>query len=264
MPYLRYLLIPATCLALVAAQEASAKPRAISTDGGKTEPIIGVPNGEVMTMFISTAPGADADYIALGGPGQTSGLPTPGSPIFCTQTISGLCGAATTPGVIADLGKATPTGDLPANLFPTGKIQLVLVDTTTNTTFASNIEVASPDSSFGSGYVYQNWVTSNYDDFGFGVLPAFAASTLSALPASARLQFVGWDNTVSCPDPDPLVICNNQPGTGVDPYQYNDAVMAVWFVGGTSVPEPLTLAIFGAGLAGVFVGRNRRKGLQNI
>ncbi len=260
MSYLKHLLIPAALLTLVAAQDASAKPRAISTDGGMSEPILGVPNGEVMAMFISTASGADADYIALGGPGQTNDLPTPGTPIFCTRTISGTC-SATTPGAIADLGKATPTGDLPAALFPTGTIQLVLVDTTTQTTFASNFAVESLDPSFGSGFVFQNWVTTNYDDFGFGVLPAFA-STLSALPASAHLQFVGWDNTVSCPDP--AVDCDGKSGTGVDAYQYDDAVMAVWFVGGTSVPEPLTLAIFGAGLAGVFAGRNRRKDCQNI
>lgn len=263
MAYLKYLLIPATCLALIAAQDASAKPRAISTDSGHSEPILGVPNGEIMAMFISSAPGADADYIALGGPGLTNDLPTPGTPIFCTQTISGLCGAATAPGAIADLGKATPTGDLPANIFPTGNIQLVLVDTTTNTTFASNIAVESPDSSFGSGFVFQNWVTSNYDDFGFGALPAFAAATLSALPAAAHLQFIGWDNTVSCPDPDPLVTCNGQPGSGVDPYQYNDVVMAVWAVGGNAVPEPLTLALFGAGLLGAAVC-TRRRASQNI
>jgi hypothetical protein len=106
------------------------------------------------------------------------------------------------------------------------------------------------------GFVFQDWVTSDYSDYGFGVLPA-SASALAALPAGAHLQFIGWDNTISCPDPSPDVVCNGAPGDGVDSYQYNDVVMAVWFVPQTTdAPEPLTLALFAAGLIGIFaIGR---------
>jgi len=77
-------------------------------------------------------------------------------------------------------------------------------------------------------------ITSNYDDFGVGPEPA-------GIPAG--VIFVGWEDK------------NLAEGSDFD---YNDLIFAFTNTN-SSVPEPLTLSLFGAGLLGVASLRRRRK-----
>lgn len=146
------------------------------------------------------------------------------SPIFCNHS-SGGCTAAS-------------SGDTMA-LFPPsqfGPMVFSLDNVTRGNHFTS--DAADADGN------YHVLITGDYSDFGVGALPGPAAAALAGL--SGSITFVGWEDKTL--------------GQGSD-FDYNDLIFAFANTRLTrTVPEPLTLSLFGAGLAGAaFVGRRRRK-----
>lgn len=132
---------------------------------------------------------------------------------------------------------ASASGDTVA-LFPPpqfGPMVFSLENITTGTTFTND----APDSDGN----YHALITSDYSAFGVGALPGPAATALAGLGGS--ITFVGWEDLTL--------------GQGSD-FDYNDLIFAFANTRTTVVPEPLTLSLFGAGLAGAaWAGRRRKK-----
>lgn len=120
-----------------------------------------------------------------------------------------------------------------------GNMTFSLENVTRSTTFMS--DTADSDGN------YHALITSNYADFGLGALPGPAATALAGL--SGSITFVGWEDKTLGQQSD---------------FDYNDLIFA--FANTrltTTIPEPLTLSLFGAGLAGAaFVGRRRGKKIK--
>ena len=150
----------------------------------------------------------------------------PIGPIFCNHDTVGCTGAS--------------SGDT-FDLFPPSQSGLIVfsLDNVTR----GNLFTSDAADSDGNFHVL---ITSNFDDFGVGALPGAAATALGSL--SGSVTFVGWEDKTM--------------GQGSD-FDYNDLIFA--FVNTRSgrdvdIPEPLTLSLFGAGLAGAaWVGRRRKK-----
>jgi hypothetical protein len=147
--------------------------------------------------------------------------PTPFPKIFCNHTIIATC-----------------TGNNPGDtkaLFPpsqSGPMVFSLQDVTSANIFTSNI--ADIDGN------YHVRITSNYADFGLGALPGAAATVLAGLPGS--ITYIGWEDLIAGQNSD---------------FDYNDLIFA--FVNTSiAVPEPLTLSLFGAGIAGAALLRRRK------
>ena len=144
--------------------------------------------------------------------------------IFCNHADAGppAC-AASVSGETMDLGNQN------------GNMTFSLENVTRSTTYVSN--VADSDGNFHA------LVTTDYADFGVGALSAAAQAALAGL---TNVTFVGWEDK------------NLTQGSDFD---YNDLIFA--FANTritTEIPEPLTLSLFGAGLAGAaLVGRRRSK-----
>jgi hypothetical protein len=142
--------------------------------------------------------------------------------IFCNHA-SGGCSANSS-------GDVKPLGN------QTGVMTFSLHDVSTGNTFTNT--AADSDGN------YHALVTTNYADFGLGALPGAAATALAGL--SGSITFVGWEDATL---------------GGSSDFDYNDLIFA--FANTrltTEVPEPLTLSLFGAGLAGAaWVGRRRAK-----
>ena len=143
--------------------------------------------------------------------------------IFCNHSVSGCTASA-----------SGDTNDLfPPSQF--GSMVFTLENTDTGTTFTTN-------AADGDGN-YHALITTNYADFGLGALPAAAATALAGLGGS--ITFIGWEDLTL--------------GQGSD-FDYNDLIFAFANTQITEIPEPLTLSLFGAGLAGAaWVGRRRVK-----
>jgi hypothetical protein len=146
------------------------------------------------------------------------------SPVFCNHSTGG-CTAAV-------------SGDVNA-LFPPsqfGSMVFTLENVTRSTTYTSDL-------ADGDGN-YHVLITSNYADFGVGGLSAAATTALAGL--SGSITFIGWEAK------------NLAQGSDFD---YNDLIFAFANTSTTTdVPDPLTLSLFGAGLAGAaWVGRRRSK-----
>jgi hypothetical protein len=125
------------------------------------------------------------------------------------------------------------------NLFPpsqTGAMVFSLTDLTSSTTFTSN--VADSDGN------YHVLITTVFSDFGVGALPGPAATALASLGGS--VTYVGWEDKTLAQGSD---------------FDYNDLIFAFANTAAvTTVPEPLTLSLFGAGVVGAaLVGRRRNK-----
>ena len=142
--------------------------------------------------------------------------------IFCNHSTSG-CTANT-------------AGDTEA-LFPPpqfGPMVFTLNNVTKGTTFRT--DTADSDGN------YHALITTNYADFGLGALPGGAQTALNAL--SGSITFIGWEDKVASDSSD---------------FDYNDLIFAFANTQLVGVPEPLTLSLFGAGLAGAAWIHRRRK-----
>jgi hypothetical protein len=268
MPKSIWLCAAGALLLLAISSNADAKTsRAISTDGSMQVPaIVGTPNSDVMTMFILSGPGSSDDYISAGG-----------QRIFCNKSFtisaSDSC-TANSPGDVFPLGSTGPYGEwpigsplisdqpsAPSARTDFGQVQFILTnfDTLPPTTLfsaSSSFEDGSLGQVFGgqSHSIYADMVT-DLANFDFGVLDPTIAATLSALPASNNLQFIGWQDSNVSEGFDPNADANKD----VDPWTYNNMVMAVWFVPRTSAPEPASLLLFAPALLGAsYLARRRR------
>jgi hypothetical protein len=95
---------------------------------------------------------------------------------------------------------------------------------------------------------YHVMISTDFSVFGVGALPSGANSVIQGLLASGQsVTYVGWEDRM----------------TPLADWDYNDLIFA--FANTTTsptptqVPEPLTLSLFGAGLAGAVLLRWRRR-----
>ena len=109
-----------------------------------------------------------------------------------------------------------------------GPLVFSLDNLSTGTTFTSN----APDADGN----YHIVVTNNYADFGLGALPA-------GVPSGPGVTYVAWEDLTA--------------GQGSD-FDYNDLIFAFTNTR-SSIPEPLTLSLFGAGILGLVGLRRRRR-----
>lgn len=132
--------------------------------------------------------------------------------------MAGSCAAASA-GDIVDLGTQS------------GELVFTLNNTTTGKTYTSNL----PD----SDGIYHAVFSTDYSTFKLGSLPPAAATVLAGL---SNVTFVAWEDHDTADKSD---------------FDYNDLVFA--FSNTTpSIPEPLSIALVGAGLLGLAGLRNRR------
>jgi hypothetical protein len=191
---------------------------------------------------ITTAP---AGINALGGPvtaiyifadashtdvlGVTT--PPPDSTIFCNHALGGTC-AANNSGDTKAIGPLLPP-------FWAGPLQFTLFDDNTGNTFFSNL--ADVDGN------YHAFVSTDINDFGLTAAQLLAAAPgLAAAASHMNVTFVGWeDKMANDPNPD---------------WDYNDLIFAFSAtLPSNQVPEPLSLALVGAGLMGAFGLRRVKK-----
>jgi hypothetical protein len=145
--------------------------------------------------------------------------------IFCNHSTGGCTGA--------NPGDTVPLG------FQNGVMTFSLHNVTTGSTFASD----TPDSDGN----YHVLVSDDYAAFGQGALPGAADTVISGLISSGMsITYIGWEDL--------------QADQGSD-FDYNDLIFA--FANTTTrsvdIPEPLTLSLFGAGVAGAAWAKRRRK-----
>lgn len=131
--------------------------------------------------------------------------------IFCNHP-SGSC-TGNTAGNIVDLGVQS------------GPLAFGLRNVSTGKTYWTNM----PD----AGGAYHATFSTNYTSFGVGALPAAAASALAGLP---NVTFVAWED--------------RDASNGSD-FDYNDLIFAFSNTTSGTVPEPLSLSLFGIGLLGL-------------
>lgn len=150
--------------------------------------------------------------------------PPPVNPIFCNAAISGTCAGPGSAGETVNLGTRS------------GKMTFALTNTTKG--FSYDSAHADPDGN------YHAKITANYADFGVGALPSGAAAALAGV---SSVTFVGFED---------LQLSN------ASDWDYNDLIFAFSNTAPAhndpNLPEPLTLFLMGAGLAGAFGFRRRR------
>ncbi|MEO5953823.1 MAG: PEP-CTERM sorting domain-containing protein [Chloroflexia bacterium] len=142
--------------------------------------------------------------------------------IFCNHT-TGTC-TANNPGDTRDLFPP------PQN----GPIVFSLNNITTGNVFTTNTMDAEGN--------YHALITANYADFGLGTLSGSLTAQLASFGGS--VTFVGFEDKLM--------------SNGSD-FDYNDLIFAFANTAIVGVPEPLTLSLFGAGLAGAALMRRRKK-----
>ena len=149
-------------------------------------------------------------------------LPASFLQIFCNHPFGGCTG--NNPGDTAALGVQA------------GTMRFGLNNKTTGTTFFSD----SPD---GDGN-YHVRITEDYADFGQGAMPGSAQTVIDGLISSGMsVTYVGWEDLTA------------EQGSDFD---YNDLIFAFANTTPRKVPEPLTLSIMGAGLAGAAWAKRRK------
>lgn len=145
--------------------------------------------------------------------------------IFCNHP-TGTC-AGNNPGDMVGLG------------IQNGAMVFSLDDITLGNHFVSN----APDVDGN----YHVLITHDFADFNVGALPGGADSVIAGLLASGQsITYVGWEDHTLSQQSD---------------FDYNDLIFAFanTTTRTTELPEPLTISLFGAGLAGAAWTRWRRK-----
>ena len=99
---------------------------------------------------------------------------------------------------------------------------------------------------------YHVKLDADYADFGVGALDAASLASIQALAnAGYSIIFMAWED-------------HDIHSYSSSDWDYNDVIYAIAYkVHLETVPEPLSLSIFGAGLAGAFAFRRRRKSSKN-
>lgn len=93
---------------------------------------------------------------------------------------------------------------------------------------------------------YHVMISNDFSVYNVGALPSAAASVIASLLGSGQsVTYVGWEDRTLAQGSD---------------FDYNDLIFAFANTRTTTqVPEPLTLSLFGAGLAGAALLRRRRR-----
>jgi len=135
----------------------------------------------------------------------------------------------TSTGAIIDLGNYT------------GNLEFQLHNTKTGSTYLS-------DALDGDGNYHVKFDTI-YTDFGLGPLTGVALASVTTLATEGySIVFMAWED-------------HGKHSYNPSDWDYNDVIYAVAYKANTHtvVPEPLTLSLFGAGIAGLASIRRRRK-----
>jgi hypothetical protein len=149
-------------------------------------------------------------------------LPASFLQIFCNHPFGGCTG--NNPGDSAPLGVQS------------GDMRFGLNNKTTGSIFYS--DTADSDGN------YHVRISENYMDFGQGALPGGAQTVINGLISSGMtVTYVGWEDL------------NATQGSDFD---YNDLIFAFANTTTRKVPEPLTLSLVGAGLAGAAWAKRRK------
>ena len=185
---------------------------------------------------ITTAPGpliangtVQAIYV-FNSAGDTSSMslsaPLPGlANIFCNGVNLPSCPAASAIGDEKSLGS-----------FSNASLVFSLDNLSTSTIFSTN--VADGDGN------YHAFVTTDFTALGIGAMDPTVAADIAALAPGTTVTYVAWEDLTA--------------GQGSD-FDYNDLVFAFTNVAPTTVPEPISVSLFGAGLAGAaWINKRRR------
>ena len=149
-------------------------------------------------------------------------LPSNIPQIFCNHTTPGCTGAN--------------SGDTMALGLQNGVMRFSLANVDTGSIFYN-------DTADGDGN-YHVKISTDYADFGQGALPGAADTVITNLINSGMsITFVGWEDLTA--------------GQGSD-FDYNDLIFAFANTTTRQVPEPFSLSLMGAGLAGAAWARRRK------
>jgi len=148
------------------------------------------------------------------------------NPIFCNHTGGGC--TASVAGATMSLGNQTGLGQMVFGL--------------DDITVGNHFTNAATD----INGAYHAFITTDYSQFNAGALPIAAASVIQNLQNSGQtITYIGWEDRIA--------------GQAFSDFDYNDLIFAFANTVSTRVPEPFTLSLFGAGLAGAAWLRRRRK-----